>query len=114
VKQTKQGSIIKLDFNPTKGHEQAGYRPAVVISNDLFGRVTNLTLVCPITNTHRKNPLHLKLNDVKTTGFVMCDQLRVVDLRTRKFSLVETLSQELTERISSLIKSFVDVPDEDV
>ena len=38
----KQGDIIKLDFNPQAGHEQAGYRPAVVLSNDFFNQKTNL------------------------------------------------------------------------
>jgi mRNA interferase MazF len=49
----KQGDIIKLDFNPQAGHEQAGYRPAVVISNNFFNNKTNLTIVCPITNTKK-------------------------------------------------------------
>ena len=45
----KQGDIIKINFNPQAGHEQAGYRPAVVVSNNLFNKITNLTFVCPIT-----------------------------------------------------------------
>ena len=49
----KQGDIIKINLNPSKGHEQAGYRPAVVISNDFFNKKTNMTICCPITNTLR-------------------------------------------------------------
>ena len=41
-----QGDIIKVSFNPQKGHEQAGYRPAVVISNDFFNQKTNLAILC--------------------------------------------------------------------
>lgn len=47
----KQGDIIKINFNPQVGHEQAGYRPAIVVSNNFFNEKTNLTIVCPITNT---------------------------------------------------------------
>ena len=52
----KQGTIIKLNFNPQAGHEQAGFRPAVVLSNNVFNEKTNLTIVCPITNTDNKFP----------------------------------------------------------
>ena len=45
----RQGDIITMDFSPNSGHEQAGRRPALVISNDFFNKVTNLALVCPIT-----------------------------------------------------------------
>ena len=48
------GDIIKLNFNPQKGHEQAGYRPAVVISNGFFNKKTNLAILCPITNGNVK------------------------------------------------------------
>lgn len=47
----KQGDIIKINFNPQMGHEQAGYRPVVIVSNGTFNRVTNLVLVCPITDS---------------------------------------------------------------
>ena len=46
----KQGTIIKINFNPQSGHEQAGYRPAVVISNNIFNEKAKLSIVCPIKN----------------------------------------------------------------
>ena len=48
-----QGDIVYLDFDPQSGHEQKGRRPALVISNNLFNRVSSLTMVCPITHTDR-------------------------------------------------------------
>jgi len=66
----KQGDIIKLNFDPQSGREQAGYRPAVVISNDIFNIKTNMEIVCPITNTNRSFPLHIPLdNRTTTTGY---------------------------------------------
>ena len=59
----KQGDIIKISFNPQSGHEQAGYRPAVVVSNNYFNNITKLAMVCPITNSPNEFPLHIKLDD---------------------------------------------------
>ena len=109
----RQGDIIKTDFNPIKGSEQAGYRPAIVISNKLFTQVTNMTLVCAITNTKRKNPLYVKLSEeMKTTGFIMCDQTRAIDLRHRPYKLIERAPREIAEKVSFLIKATVEIPDD--
>ncbi|MCL1903967.1 MAG: type II toxin-antitoxin system PemK/MazF family toxin [Oscillospiraceae bacterium] len=107
----KQGDIIKLDFNPTKGHEQGGYRPAVVISNDFITKITNIICVCPISNTSRDFPMHVLLDDrTETTGFIFCDHLKTVDLHARKFSFIEKLPEDildevLNKTISSLEKT---------
>ena len=52
----KQGTIIKVNFNPQSGHEQAGYRPAIVISNNIFNQKTNLNIVYMLLlNLRRRN-----------------------------------------------------------
>jgi mRNA interferase MazF len=103
----KQGDIIKLDFNPTKGHEQGGYRPAVVISNDFMTQITNIICICPISNTSKGFPMHVSLdNRTETTGFIFCDHLRTVDLQARKFAFVEKLPDDiLTEILNKTISS---------
>ena len=53
-----QGDIILLDLNPTKGHEQSGFRLAIVISNNVFNINTKMAMVCPIT-TNEKNFQHI-------------------------------------------------------
>jgi len=109
----KQGDIIKLDLDPTKGHEQAGHRPALVVSPALFTRATNLTLICPITNTDRKRPLHIELKDLRTAGFVMTEQIRAVDLRGREFSTIERVQKDVFIKISNIVKASVDLSDDD-
>ena len=59
----KQGDIVFLDFSPQSGHEQAGRRPGVVISNEQFFIRTKFAVVCPITNTSNKFPLHIPLDN---------------------------------------------------
>lgn len=107
----KQGDIIKLDLTPTKGHEQAGYRPALVVSNASFSQASHMRMVCPITNTNRNSPLHVALNGLQTTGFVMCDQVRVVDIRTRGYKVVESISEDTLWEVCDIIIGSVDVQD---
>ena len=75
----KQGTIIKVNLNPRAGHEQAGYRPAVVVSNGTFNAKTNMVIVCPITNTMNHFPLHVPLDErTKTTGCILCEHIRAL------------------------------------
>lgn len=102
----RQGDVVKLDFNPQSGHEQAGYRPAVVISNDFFNAKTNLTIVCPITNTKRPFPLHIPLDArTETTGVILCEQLKALDLNARSFQVVERLPDDLLEKVIAVVFS---------
>ena len=103
------GDIIKFDFSPQSGHEQAGYRPAVVISNDFFNSKTNLSIVCPITNTNKPFPLHVMLDTrTKTTGVVLCEHIKAVDLESRKFTFVEKIPDDLLDRIIAITFSQIE------
>lgn len=105
----KQGDIIKLNFNPQSGHEQAGFRPAVVISNDFFNEKVNMTIVCPITNTKRQFPLHIQLDDrTTTTGFVLCEHVKSIDLEARTYQYVEKIPKDLLETIISTVFSEIE------
>jgi len=108
-RKAKQGDIIKIDLNPTKGHEQRGYRPVVVVNNASHSRVSNLKMVCPITNTDRKSPVHVRLDGLVTTGFVMCDQIRAVDIRARDYRIVETIDSDTLWQVCDIIQGAVDV-----
>ena len=93
---SRQGDIISMDFSPNSGHEQAGRRPAVVISNDFFNRVTNLSLVCPITNMARPFPLHIPLDErTKTTGNILCEQVKSLDLAARNAIFLEKAPDDI-------------------
>lgn len=105
----KQGDIIKVNLNPQKGHEQAGYRPAVVISNDFFNAKTNLVIVCPITNTDNKFPLHIPLGGkTKTTGVILCEHIKTLDLKAREYSYVEKLPNDLLEEVIAVVFSEIE------
>ena len=105
----KQGDIIKLSLSPTKGHEQTGYRPVLVISNAPFSQASNMRLVCPITNTDRKSPLHVRLEGLATTGFVMCDQVRAVDVRVREYKVIEHVDADTLWEVCDIVIGSVGV-----
>jgi mRNA interferase MazF len=105
----KQGQIIKTDFSPQLGHEQAGYRPALVVSNALPEMASGMIVLCPITSTKRNNGLHIPIEEgLITKGFVMCDQLKSVDLSIRPYNLVETVSDDFLWEICDTIKGMFD------
>lgn len=105
----KQGDIIKLDFNPQSGHEQAGFRPALVISNNFFNAKTNLTIVCPITNTTRSFPLHVPLDDrTETTGVVLCEHIKTLDLKARAFRVVERVPDDVLDEVIAVVFSEIE------
>ena len=105
----KQGTIIKINFNPQAGHEQTGYRPAVVISNNIFNQKTNLSIVCPITNTNNSFPLHIPLDErTKTTGAILCEHLKALDLNSRTFQEVEKLPNDILEKVIDIVYSEIE------
>ena len=106
----KQGDIILTNFDPVKGHEQSGYRPALVVSNTDFNNASNLTLICPITNTNRKKPMDIPLTGTKTTGYILCEHIRAVDLLDRGYRLTgDTIAKETLFQVTDIIQGAVDV-----
>jgi len=102
-----QGDIVYLDFNPQSGHEQKGKRPALIISNEVFNSHLGLAFACPITNTDRKYPFHIKLTNLKTSGFVMCEQMKSLDYNARNISFVEKADSKVIETALALLESII-------
>ena len=89
----KQGDIVYVNLNPTKGHEQSGRRPAIVISNNVFNTHTKMALVCPIASNLKEFPTHYILEDTnKIKGSVLCEHIRSIDYETRNLQFVEKTS----------------------
>lgn len=104
----KQGNIIKVQLNPTKGHEQQGYRPCVVLSNEIVQDYSNIIIVAPISNTTRDYPLYYELENYKTTGKILLDQIRAIDPNARDIIIEENLVLTDLERVLGLTKMIFD------
>lgn len=105
----RQGDIVFLDFNPTKVHEQAGFRPAVVISNNVFNENTKMVMVCPITSNDKEFPTHYILEDtMKIKGSVLCEHIRSIDYEIRNLKFVEKLSDNDFLSIITLLNACIE------
>lgn len=99
-----------MQFTPKAGHEQEGYRPAIVVSNDEYNRHMNLAIVCPITSTKRNFPLHVPLDKrTRTFGYVMCEQVKALDLDARTYKVVEHVPDDILEKVIDIVLSEVEI-----
>lgn len=104
-----QGDIIYLDFDPQAGHEQKGRRPGLVVSNNTYNKFTKMAMVCPITNTNRGIPLHIELDErTKTTGVIMCEQVKALDIVKRNASFVEQVPDDIIQEAIDIVIGFVE------
>ena len=99
----ERGEVIWLDFNPTKGHEQAGHRPALVVSAKSFNASMGICWVCPITSTPSRNDFDLKFTGNRISGTVRCAQLRAIDWKARGFEKADRISEELMEQVLGVL-----------
>lgn len=105
-----QGDIIKVNLNPTVGHEQRGSRPALVVSRTDYNRITGMPMICAITNTKKDFPTRKKLpENLQTTGQVLCDSLRTLDINSRGYKHIETVPKDFIDDINNFLKSILKV-----
>ncbi len=79
------GDIVWLAFTPQAGHEQAGHRPALVLSPRDYNSKSGLALFCPITSNRKGYPFEVALPAAgSVTGVVLADQIKSLDWRARR------------------------------
>ncbi|TAN40991.1 MAG: endoribonuclease MazF [Nitrospirae bacterium] len=100
-----RGDVIMLSFDPTLGHEQAGFRPAVVLSPDIYNKASGLCLVCPVTTKIKGYPFEVPLDGAKkTAGVALADQVRSIDWQVRKIKIVDRISTTSLGTILAKVK----------
>jgi mRNA interferase MazF len=105
----ERGDIVRLDFNLTLGREQAGYRPAVIITTKQFNRATQLALVCPITSKIKGFDLEVILPaSLTTNGAILTFQVKTIDWHERQVKYVESLPPETIEEVLAKLQALID------
>lgn len=105
-----QGDIILLQFDPQAGHEQKGRRPALVLSNEVYNRFTKIAIVCPITSTERRFPLHVSLDDrTQTTGVIMCERAKALDIAAREAVFLEKAPGDIVEEVVDIVIGSIEI-----
>lgn len=95
-----RGDVVWLDFNPQAGHEQAGKRPAFVLSPAAYNQKVGLALLCPVTNQIKGYPFEVDIpENLKVTGTVLADQIKSLDWRARNAKFICKLPDEIVEQI---------------
>jgi mRNA interferase MazF len=97
-----RGQLLKLDLNPTLGHEQKGFRPVLVVSADLFNRHTGFCWIVPITTPQKGLPNEIRLPDgLPVHGTLLLSQLRSIDWRARSFTVAGSVPPEFLEDVAA-------------
>ena len=104
----ERGDIIWLTFDPQAGHEQAGRRPALVLSPKLYNAKAGLALICPITSQQKGYPFEVVLPTQRIGGVILADQVCSLDWSARRAekagrALDETV-QEVLAKIAALLQ----------
>jgi mRNA interferase MazF len=105
------GDIVWLEFGSPFGHEQAGRRPALVVSPRSYNERSSLILVCPITRN--ASPWFFKVGIVdpgRITGAVLVDQVRSIDYVERYAQRAETVSSVTLDRVFGMFAAMFGIP----
>ncbi len=103
----EQGDIVALSFDPQSGHEQKGRRPAVIVSNKVFNQHLGLAFACPVTNTKRDFPFHVRVESENITGYIMAEQMKSIDYNSRNIKFIEKANQKTMSKILGIIDSIM-------
>lgn len=104
------GDIVLVNLNPTKGSEQSGIRPALVISSVVMHEVSKRIVVCPITRNMSNWPTKIRIPDGhKTIGMVLADQVRSLDYEQRVLRSIEILPLEFVLLVRSYVGRLLDL-----
>jgi mRNA interferase MazF len=99
-----RGDLVWVNFTPQSGNEQAGHRPALVVSPKIYHKKSKFTLVCPITSNITFWPWKVILpEDAVVQGAILVDQLRSIDRVARKPAIIGKVSQDIMDEVVAKI-----------
>jgi mRNA interferase MazF len=107
----ERGEVVWLEFDPRAGHEQAGRRPALVISPRAYNARVGLALFCPITSQVKGYPFEVALPPgIEVQGVILSDQIKSLDWRARRASRACALPDDVLHEVVARIAPLIDLP----
>ena len=104
----EQGDAVWIDFNPQTGHEQAGRRPALILSPLSYNRKVRLALLCPITNQVKGYPFVVVIpSHEKVSGVILSDQVKSLDWQKRNAEFIAKLPDETVTEVTKKLKTLL-------
>ncbi len=103
------GDVVWLPFTPQAGHEQAGRRPALVLSPRSYNEKTSLALFCPITSRVKGYPFEVSLpNAGPITGVILADQIKSLDWRARRIRFASQVPSRVLDEVLAKLAVLLD------
>src|SRR5512145_1900578 len=101
----ERGDVVWITFNPQAGHEQAGRRPAVVLSPKAYNGKVGLALLCPVTSQVKGYPFEVAIPDgLAVNGVILSDQVKSLDWKARNAEKVCSLPEESIKKVLQRVK----------
>jgi mRNA interferase MazF len=103
-----RGDVIWLEFHPQAGHEQAGRRPALVLSPQAYNGKAGLLVCCPITSKVKGYPFEVPLPDgLGVTGVVLADQVKSLDWQARRADFIAQVSPDVVKDVLAKLNTLL-------
>ena len=104
------GDLVWVDFNPQAGHEQAGQRPALVLTPRIYHERTNLAVVCPITSNVSPYPFKVVLPDgLPIAGAVLADQVKSIDRQARRLRVAGRAPSDVVAEVQAKLAALLGI-----
>lgn len=104
-----RGDVVWVDFDPQAGHEQAGRRPALVLSPRVYNRPSGLALLCPITNQAKGYPYEILIPaGLRVQGVVLTDQIKNMDWKERRAAFLCDMPSDVLNNIVEKLLTLID------
>jgi mRNA interferase MazF len=95
-----RGDVVWITLSPQAGHEQAGRRPALVLSPSAYNGKVGLAILCPITSQVKGYPFEVAVSSgSKLAGVILADQVKNLDWRVRKAKFICKLPRKTTDEV---------------
>jgi mRNA interferase MazF len=108
----RRGDIVWLSFDPQAGHEQAGRRPAFVVSPEAYNRKTGLFLACPVTSKVKGYPFEVALPVNRDVGgVILADQIKSLDWKARRAKFAAPTDKDVISEVIALVLPLIDEND---
>ena len=101
------GDVVWLEFDPQAGHEQAGHRPALVISPASYNVKTGLMVCCPMTTKVKGHPFEVLTEVDGVACAVLSDQVKSLDWRVRKAKKKAAVASEVMLHVRAKMKALL-------